>query len=125
MTPKRRALEALTKPVLLAIARQFELNVRANDSVDELRDAIAQSKKAKLAELRLVFALLLNPHDSEDKAILQCIEDLKSAEAPEPKMPEFSGRVAFLLKHDWERAKHEAKPWFFFLAKEPPREIYK
>ena len=97
--------------------------IRANALL--VHQSVASNEKAKLAELRLVFALLLNPHDSEDKAILQCIEDLKSAEAPEPKMPEFSGRVAFLLKHDWERAKHEAKPWFFFLAKEPPREIYK
>ena len=48
MTPKRQALSALTKPLLLMVARNFELDVSANDSVDEIREAIAQSKKAKL-----------------------------------------------------------------------------
>ena len=33
------ALNALTKPWLLSVARHFELDVRANDSVDELRDS--------------------------------------------------------------------------------------
>lgn len=51
MTPKRRALNALTKPWLLTVARHFELDVRANDSVDQLRDAIAQSKRAKLGAI--------------------------------------------------------------------------
>ena len=97
--------------------------IRANALL--VQQAAATDDKAKLAELRLIFGLLLNPHDPEDNAILTCIEDLKNAQAPEPKMPEFSGRVSFLLKHDWERAKHEAKPWFYFFAKEPSREVYK
>jgi transcriptional regulator of nitric oxide reductase len=96
--------------------------IRANALL--VQQAAATNEKAKLAELGIVFALLLNPHDSEDTMILQCIDDMKNALTPEPKMPEFSGRVAFLLKHDWERAKHEAKPWFYLLAKEPSRPVY-
>lgn len=66
----------------------------------------------KLAELKLIIALLLNPHDREDQAIVICISNLQNIEAPELRLPEFAGRVAFLLKHDWQRAKFEAKPWF-------------
>lgn len=79
---------------------------------------------AKLAELKLVFRLLLNPHDSEDNLILQCIDDLKSAIDPTPRLSEFAGRLAFLLKHDWQRAKHEARPWFS-RRKEPECVVYK
>jgi hypothetical protein len=67
----------------------------------------------KLAELNLVFSLLLNPHDTEDKAILASVSNLQNVQDPERRLVEFSGRVSYLLKHDWERAKHEAKPWPF------------
>jgi hypothetical protein len=78
----------------------------------------------KLSELKLVFSLLLNPHDQEDQAILNSISNLQNIKSPEHRLPEFSGRVAFLLKHDWERAKHEAKPWFTSLNP-PIRQVYK
>lgn len=42
----------------------------------------------------------------------RCPQSLAEAENPEARLAEFSGRVAYLLKHDWERAKHEAKAWF-------------
>ena len=77
----------------------------------------------KLDESRLIFALLLNPHDSEDNAILECIDGIRTAKDAERTILEFVGRVAFLLKHDWDRAKSEAKPWFLFV-KEPPRKVY-
>ncbi|MNQ97107.1 hypothetical protein D3C85_1127380 [compost metagenome] len=73
--------------------------------------------KTPLAELRLVFELLLNPLDPEDIAILKCIEGLSECTEPEKRLPEFSKRVAYLLKHDWERAKREAKPWWRLFKK--------
>lgn len=69
-------------------------------------------KKSFLIEQRLVFELLLNPHDPEDVAILKCIEELVNCNDPAKRLAEFSKRLAFLLKHDWERAKREAKPWW-------------
>jgi len=51
MTYKRRALSALTKPELLEIGRAFELDVVARMSVDELRDAVAASKRATLEKI--------------------------------------------------------------------------
>lgn len=86
--------------------------------------AAAARDDPKLAELKLVFALLLNPHDAEDRAILTSISNLQNVQDPERRLPEFSGRVSFLLKHDWERAKHEAKPWFI-RSSPPARPEYK
>ncbi|MFS8068311.1 MAG: hypothetical protein ACMG6S_18295, partial [Byssovorax sp.] len=51
MTDKRRALSALTKPELLELARAFDLPVTARTPVDEIRDQIARSKRAKLDKL--------------------------------------------------------------------------
>ena len=81
-----------------------------------------QEAKPPLAELRLVFELLLNPLDLEDVAILNCIDGLSGSKVPAKRLPEFSKRVAYLLKHDWERAKREAKPWWWRLFKKTHRE---
>lgn len=86
-----------------------------------VHQAAMAKEEGELSELLLVFELLLNPRDDEDLRILESIDRLKRVEKPELRLPEFSKRVAYLLKHDWERAKHEAKPWFLSLA--PPRRI--
>lgn len=75
------------------------------------RAAIA-NETALLFELQLIFALLLNPHDAEDIAILGALKDIHSAQDAASALPEFTARIAYLLKHDWERAKAEAKPWW-------------
>lgn len=51
MTDKQRALEALTKPLLLEIARTLEVDVRASMSVGEVREALAGSKRASLSKM--------------------------------------------------------------------------
>jgi adenine-specific DNA-methyltransferase len=48
MTFKRRVLSAFAKAALLEIGRGLELEVKASMSVDELRDVLASSKRAKL-----------------------------------------------------------------------------
>jgi SAM-dependent methyltransferase len=48
MSFKRRVLSALGKAELLEVGRGLELDVTTRMSVDELRDALAQSKRAKL-----------------------------------------------------------------------------
>lgn len=98
--------------------------IRVNAQKVHQAASITVPKEAKtpLAELRLVFELLLNPLDPEDVAILNCIEGLSDCKEPEKRLPEFSKRVAYLLKHDWERAKREAKPWWWRLFKKPHRE---
>lgn len=96
--------------------------IRANALL--VHQSASSKDNTKLAELKLVFALLLNPHDAEDEAILTSIDALQKVQDPERRLPEFTGRVTFLLKHDWERAKHKAKPWFA-RSTPPARKEYK
>lgn len=96
--------------------------IRANAQL--VHQAATAKELVKLSELRLVFQLLLNPNDDEDLGILRSITALQGVDRPELRLPEFSLRVAYLLKHDWERAKHEAKPWFFKSMKAPRRDVY-
>ncbi len=51
MTFKRRVLSALGKDELLAIGREFALDVTTRMAVDDLRDAVAKSKRAGLSAI--------------------------------------------------------------------------
>lgn len=76
---------------------------------------------ASLGELKLSFSVNLNPTDPEDVAILNAITTMANATAPDDKVgQEFADRIALLLKHDWDRAKTEAKH-----RKPPSRLTYK
>ena len=81
-------------------------------SVEVHKTAVADNS-ARLAELHLEFSLNLNPFHQEDNGILAVIDTLNNRDTLDVKLSEFANRVALLLKHDWERAKHEAKPLFF------------
>lgn len=96
--------------------------IRRN-SLEVYRAAVADNDSNKLEELRLELSLNFNPSSEEDNAILKVITDLKDVETRDEKLTEFSGRVALLLKHDWDRSKHEAKP-FFFGGCSPKRKTY-
>lgn len=79
----------------------------------QVHQAAVAGDLLKVAELHLTFELILNPNDGEDNQLLGCIKKLEGGDAPQSHLPEFSKRVALLLKHDWDRAKLEAKPWPF------------
>lgn len=94
------------------------------DKIREQALAVHQAARkqdaALLAELRLSLSLNLNPTDNEDAGILRAIDTLMAAALPDEKTGrEFADRVALLLKHDWDRAKSEAKH-----RKSPPRLTY-
>jgi hypothetical protein len=74
----------------------------------QVHRAAVNNEWGRVAELRLVFTLILNPFDQEDQAILNLIGTLETTELKEAALREFGDRVALLLKHDWERAKSEA-----------------
>ncbi|MNF55138.1 hypothetical protein D3C84_365900 [compost metagenome] len=99
-----------------------QIRINAQKVHQAASNTSTQEVKPPLAELRLLFELLLNPLDPEDVAILNCIEGLSDCDEPAKRLPEFSKRVSYLLKHDWERAKQEAKPWWWRLFKKPCRE---
>lgn len=79
----------------------------------EVTRAFHAKDSSKLLELYNEFLLLLNPFDPEDKAIIDVLWDLKLCMEKTSKLIAFTERLSLLLKHDWERAKREAKPWFF------------
>lgn len=79
----------------------------------EVHQAAVAGNSEKLSELHLEFSHNLNPFHQQDNDILAVITALKNLDTLDINLPEFTDRVALLLKHDWERAKYEAKPWFF------------
>jgi hypothetical protein len=81
----------------------------------EVYRAANEEQWPRLRELQFEFTLLLNPDDAADNKILDVIDRLSKKE---PALPEFARRVSYLLKHDWERAKSEAEP--FWRRTKPP-----
>lgn len=81
---------------------------------DKLRDIVTEvetyaqqqdSEGIAFAEARLV--VLLNPLDKMDLAIITALNSIPEAWSKECRH-EFMDRVAYLLKHDWERVKLES-----------------
>jgi hypothetical protein len=97
---------------------------KIRDKAGETYDAWSSTDTIKLRKLRVIFAVNLNPFHIEDNGILAVIDRL-GLNSNEEIIREFSNRVSLLLKHDWERAKHEAKPWLFrFVSCSPRRTPY-
>jgi len=86
--------------------------------------SIESKSISRLCELYTEFFHLLNPTDDMDIAILDLLKEFKENDLNSEKHIEFIERISLLLKHDWQRAKKEAKPWFFSF-KEPKRISYK
>lgn len=60
--------------------------------------------------LKTFITLSLNPCDSQDNKIVEALNKLTEVESKK-EMAELERMVAFLLKHDWERAKEEVGIW--------------
>ncbi|MBA1149496.1 hypothetical protein H0Z60_20830 [Ectothiorhodospiraceae bacterium WFHF3C12] len=84
---------------------------RIREKAVETHDAIIRADEEALSRVRAQFRLLLNPFHDEDRAIV--VAASVSEVERETQAEEFSLRVALLLKHDWERAKREARPFLF------------
>ena len=84
---------------------------RIREKALEVHDAIllgTHGTRSTLDRLRLEFGALLNPGDPEDHGILDCIGPCGPQDCRIGRAEEFGRPIAFLLKHDWERAKLEA-----------------
>ena len=100
----------------------------------EVHDSLIEKDEKKLNRLRSEFEIILNPFDEEDKEILNLIK-LPSDGGGLKASQEFTGRVSYLLKHDWQRVKLEAGATFCrwrithvfckWLLYQPPRNKYK
>ena len=80
---------------------------------------------SRLKELYVEFQLILNPEDKNDKSILDTLWAMQNKDEKNNLLIliEFSEKLALLLKHDWERAKLEAKPLWYSWSK-PTRKSY-
>lgn len=79
-----------------------------------VRRAILDQDQIRLDELKDELRILLNPSDPEDKKILCCMKVGSGTE-------KFVGRIALLLKHDWERVKLESGFPFMSCFAKPKR----
>ena len=79
--------------------------------------------KTRLLELYVEFQLILNPEDSDDISILDTLWGMANTNDDNNATLELSEKLSLLLKHDWERAKREAKP-VWLLWKTPKRTSY-
>jgi hypothetical protein len=87
--------------------------------------SIENKSISRLSELYTEFFHLLNPTDQMDIEILNLLKEFKENKLEEEKHIQFIKRISLLLKHDWQRAKREAKPWFFLTKiKRIPYEEY-
>ncbi|MHA4868178.1 hypothetical protein ACXZ1M_10770 [Duganella sp. PWIR1] len=93
----------------------------------KLADALtkaARDANANEVELHCIQLMLnLNPFDTEDMSIVAVAKGLVDSTDLDAALNELTERMALLLKHDWERAKREARPWFFRRS-EPKRTLY-
>jgi hypothetical protein len=104
-TERRIAVENVTQ-------ERAKWRARVREMADETQNAIVDADEPKLRQLRSKFALVVNPHDSDDRGILNAISLTATvANTRQQDSQEFIDRVALLLKHDWERGKYESGLW--------------
>lgn len=87
----------------------------------EVHNAIMCGDTEKLGRLQNEFRVLLDPFDSQDQAILDCMVLDESCQGPQKQTEEFARRISLLLKHDWERVKLEAGFFLYRWVVEPRR----
>jgi ABC-type lipoprotein release transport system permease subunit len=82
---------------------------------DKLREAMTSAitinTSVERRQLWVVLKLNTNPFSVEDKAIVAKAEQMIANLPKQSDWEELTGRVSFLLKHDWERAKFETR-WY-------------
>lgn len=77
-----------------------------HDIKESVAEFCSSTDQEKLRKLKTFITLSLNPCDKEDQKIVDCLVALLK-DRDEEKLRELETRVAFLLKHDWERVKDE------------------
>ena len=96
---------------------------KVRDKALEVSKATKDSDTSKIKELYGEFQLILNPEDRDDKSILDTLWEMQNNVENNDLIIELMEKLALLLKHDWERAKLEAKPVWHFWGK-PKRISY-
>lgn len=115
MSERQIAIENITK-------ERTKWRERIREKAVSLHASASVEDTARLKELHVEVALLLNPDDDEDIEIIKCIKAVTSGDFS--KGEEITNRLSLLLKHDWQRAKWEAKPVWWRPLFEPARIKY-
>jgi hypothetical protein len=88
-----------------------------------INSSYQNNEKPDLQNCYIELQLILNPNDEKDISILDTLWEMINEESKSNLNIELSEKLALLLKHDWERAKREAKPFWFKFCK-PTRLSY-
>jgi hypothetical protein len=93
--------------------------------VDEISQAVGKGDIRGIGYARHRLQLRLNPGDEQDQQILLALTKLVTCPSSGRilVLEEVVARTALLLKHDWERAKYEAKALRIFQS-QPRRGVY-
>lgn len=78
------------------------------ESIRRISSEYPGADKKDQLKLQIELASRLNPYDPEDIQLLESLRNVTAEDAQE-----LTIRTSLLLKHDWERAKNEAKPLIF------------
>lgn len=115
-TERKIAIENITQQRKLwrnSVREKCMEAVKAFNNNDELR----------ATEIYIELQLILNPLDANDRSVLDTLWDMQSKHEDSKLVVELAEKLSLLLKHDWERAKLEAKP-IWFRKSEPERISY-
>lgn len=86
---------------------------KVRDVAQRIKFSYKNDEKEELHSQYVEMQLLLNPEDIDDRSILDTIWSMVDQSAPGDLHIELAEKLSLLLKHDWERAKKEAKPiWY-------------
>lgn len=75
--------------------------------VSDVESCFRNKDSNGIASIKAELMVLLNPHDEEDKGIIKALTKIQD-KWERKDLQEFIERVAYLLKHDWERVKQES-----------------
>lgn len=106
-TQRKISIENITKE-----RKEWREKVRVKTL--EVHNALVGRNDDELKRLKVEFTLILNPtvsSDNDDLSIIKCIKLPKEGNEINCS-DEFSKKVSYLLKHDWERSKLEAGSFF-------------
>jgi len=86
---------------------------KIRDVAQRIKSSYKNDEKEELQSQYVEMQLLLNPEDVDDRSILDTIWSMTEESSPGALHIELAEKLSLLLKHDWERAKREAKPvWY-------------
>ncbi|MFM5049131.1 hypothetical protein ACEUBW_06700 [Aeromonas veronii] len=74
-----------------------------------ISSAYLRNERYKIKSYYIELQFLLNPNDDDDREILDTVWEMQEKKQMENLEIEFSEKISLLLKHDWERAKLEAR----------------